>query len=100
MLVAAASVVVFAAKLAAGIAVKTSPALEAMQSIIKVELGPGLYMITLPYGNASPQQKTLVGQPLLTQAVLSSTAVYTVGSAPGPEQYPQFRPSLNWVTRQ
>ncbi|TKA35736.1 hypothetical protein B0A54_12905 [Friedmanniomyces endolithicus] len=66
---AAASVVVFTTKLAAGVPVSTSPAREAMQSIISVESGPGLYTITLPYGSTTPQQKTLTGQPILIHAV-------------------------------
>ncbi|KAK1022960.1 hypothetical protein LTR33_018136 [Friedmanniomyces endolithicus] len=66
---AAASVLVFTAKLAAGVPVSTSPAREAMQSIISVESGPGLYTITLPYGSTTPQQNTLTGQPVLIHAV-------------------------------
>ncbi len=66
---AAASVLVFTAKLAAGVPVSTSPAREAMQSIISVESGPGLYTITLPYGFTTPQQNTLTGQPVLIHAV-------------------------------
>ncbi|KAK1074457.1 hypothetical protein LTR74_001053 [Friedmanniomyces endolithicus] len=66
---AAASVVVFTTKLAAGVPVSTSPAREAMQSIISIESGPGLYTITLPYGSTTPQQNTLTGQPVLIHVV-------------------------------